>query len=109
VPASWEETVAQIVDRRLSDPDFTADELAAAMNLSRRHLTRRMKDAFGQTPADYIRQRRLERACRHLRSGAPSISVVAQSVGYRSPSAFSHAFRQYAGCTPTDYRRRHDG
>jgi AraC-like DNA-binding protein len=108
-PASWKETVARIVSRRLSDPGFTADELAAAMTLSRRQLTRRMKDAFEHTPAAYIRRRRLERACQRLQNGSPPIAAVARSVGYRSPSAFSQAFRRYAGCTPTDYRRRHGG
>ncbi|MFB6178001.1 MAG: helix-turn-helix domain-containing protein, partial [Halobaculum sp.] len=51
-----------VVERSLDVPSFAVEELAGALGMSRRHLTRRMKDAFDRAPAAYIRTCRIERA-----------------------------------------------
>jgi DNA-binding response OmpR family regulator len=97
------ERLDDAVAEHLDNPDFTVDRLAAEMALSRRQLTRRMKEAVDETPASYIRQRRLDHAEALLGRNPQTIAEVAYAVGFRSPSAFSKAFREHAGCTPTEY------
>jgi AraC-like DNA-binding protein len=103
------ETIEAVVSARLGDPDFTVGTLAEAVDISRRQLTRRMKDTFDDTPAAYIRARRIERAEKLLADGPETIAGVAAAVGFASPSAFSKAFREATGCSPSTYAERHAG
>jgi len=105
--ASLSETIEAVVETRLGDPDFTVGDLAEAVELSRRQLTRRMKEAFDATPAAYVRARRLDRAKELLAGGPDAITDVAEAVGFASPSAFSKAFREHAGAPPSVYAERH--
>jgi signal transduction histidine kinase/DNA-binding response OmpR family regulator len=100
---SFLETVTEAVETHLGDPEFSVDRLAEAAALSRRQLTRRMKEAVGQTPAAFIRARRMERAKEMLAGGAETVSEVAYAVGFRSPSAFSKRFREHVGHAPSEY------
>ena len=107
--ASLRDRVRAVVERNLDVPHFAVDDLAEALGMSRRHLTRRMKDAFDAeaTPAAYIRTRRLERAKALLAEEPPSVAAVAEAVGFRSASAFTKAFRRATGRVPTEYAREH--
>jgi signal transduction histidine kinase/DNA-binding response OmpR family regulator/streptogramin lyase len=112
--ASLLEDALAAVDDRLGDPHFTTEDLAAAVALSRRQLSRRLKEAIGETPATFIRRVRLEHAAALLASdggdgsddsndGERSVSEVAYTVGYSAPSSFSRAFRERFGCAPSAY------
>ncbi len=96
------EQVIEAVEGRLENPDFTVGDLASALAMSRRQLTRRLKNAVGETPGDIIYQLRIERA-KSLLSQAESVAEVAYAVGYRSPSSFSQSFRKATGMTPSEY------
>jgi AraC-like DNA-binding protein len=97
----------RIVEQRLHDPSFVVDDLAAALSLSRRHLTRRLKEEADTTPAALIRARRIERAKAELETNPDTIRDVAAAAGFRSASHFSQAFREAVGCPPSTYRARH--
>lgn len=105
---SLRERVETVVERNLDVPHFAVDELADALGMSRRHLTRRMKDTFGTSPAAYIRARRLERAKTLLAEDPPSVAAVAEAVGFQSASAFTKTFRRATGQVPTAYAHEHD-
>ena len=87
----------------LSDSTFGVDALADAVLLSRRHLERRLREVTSQTPAELIRQMRLERASHLLKAGAGSVSEIAYAVGYKSPNYFSTAFREAFGHSPSEH------
>ncbi|MCS3703682.1 hybrid sensor histidine kinase/response regulator transcription factor [Salinibacter ruber] len=97
------EEVIEAVRERLSDPGLTVSQIADAVALSRRQLTRRLKDAVGQTPAAFLRERRIERAKELLAEAPETIAEVAYAVGFRSPSSFSKTFREQVGHTPSEY------
>lgn len=99
--------VVRVIERRLHNPDFTVGDLAEAVGLSRRHLTRRLKAIVGTTPAALIRERRIRRAKVHLEEGSQKISDVGTTVGFRSASHFSQVFRDKVGCPPTAYLKEH--
>ncbi|MFB6273690.1 MAG: response regulator [Salinibacter sp.] len=106
---SFLETVTETVELHLSDPQFSVDRLAQAVALSRRQLTRRLKEAVGQTPAAFIRARRIGRAKQLLADDAQTVAEVARAVGFQSPSAFSKAFREQVGHPPSEHGERSSG
>jgi len=103
--AALVESVLAAIHDALGDPGLTVDRLADAVALSRRQLTRRLRTATGETPAALIRRLRLERAATLLSDNDDVlVSDVARTVGFRSASHFSTAFKQHFDCTPSAYR-----
>lgn len=101
--------VLSFVDARLDDPELTVAGIAAAHHVSVRYLQKLFEDE-GRTVTEWVRRRRLERAGRDLAdlAGAEwSISAVGARWGMGNPAAFSRAFRQEFGVTPSEYRRQH--
>ena len=63
------------------------------------------KGVYGMPPYTYLRTYRMERAAEMLRQGELSVSDIAATVGYGSPSKFTAAFKVLMGVTPSAYRR----
>lgn len=82
------------------------ERMAAALALSPRSLHRYCQAELGVTPARLLMQLRLERACRLLENGAPSLKRVAQQTGFVSEYNLRRAFLQALGIAPSDYRGR---
>ncbi|HWA42664.1 MAG TPA: AraC family transcriptional regulator [Hypericibacter adhaerens] len=87
------------------DQEIGLNELAGLLGLSRFHFCTAFRLATGQTPHEWLSQRRIERARELL--GNPSLRVtdIALTVGYNTHSAFSASFRRATGLTPSDFRR----
>lgn len=83
------------------------DQVARAAGLSKFHLLRLFKAAFGQTPMKYAEGLRLDRAAERLRTNGGLVDEIAYAAGYESLSAFGRAFRRRFGAAPTAYRRAH--
>lgn len=88
---------------------FTLDELAATVGMSRSTFAEHFAAAFGQSPMDFLKHVRLNRAARLLEVTDLPIKAVAKSVGYESRSYFSRAFRAAYGMDPTEYRADRSG
>ena len=58
----------------------------------------------GLTPAEYARRRRLTLAAMELAADKAKVIDVAIKYGYESPDAFTRAFRNLHGVTPTAAR-----
>jgi AraC-like DNA-binding protein/anti-sigma regulatory factor (Ser/Thr protein kinase) len=107
--AEFVEALNEAVDEHIGNSNFGVDWLADEMDLSARHLRRRIKDATGLSAAGFIRTRRLQHAAALLQQGADTVSDVADAVGYRDPSYFSRLFRETFGCSPTEYAEQESG
>ena len=81
-------------------------ELAAAAYLSERECFRVFHDCLHTTPAEYIRAYRLQAACRMLAGGQTSVTDIGHTCGLGSSSYFGKVFREYAHCTPSEYRKK---
>jgi len=101
--ADFLQAVTDAVDAHIDNSTFGVDWLADEMDLSARHLRRRLKDVTRLSPAGFIRARRLQHAAALLREGADTVADVADAVGYRDASYFSRLFRDTFGCSPTEY------
>ena len=80
------------------------EELASACSMSRATFAVHFKANAGITPMAYLTQLRMRLAERTLREGDTSVSNVGYALGYSSESAFSNAFKRFAGEAPTRYR-----
>lgn len=81
-------------------------ELAAAAYLSERECFRVFHDCLHMTPAEYMKSCRLQAACRMLAYGQEPVTAIGHACGLGSSSYFGKVFREYAHCTPTEYRAK---
>ena len=87
---------------------WTLQELAERVGMSRSSFAQKFKETVGSTPIDYLIRWRLLLAGDRLMNSSDSISVISQSLGYESESAFSTAFKRVMGCSPRQYSRAGD-
>ena len=85
--------------------NVTMDELAALSNCTPRHLSRRFKQATGETVGEYVRRLRIAKACYLLQHTQLRGNRVANAVGYQEYAGFVRVFNEQMGMTPTKYRR----
>jgi AraC-like DNA-binding protein len=95
-----------LADRSYAEKITVAD-MARAAALSEAHFSRQFREAFGETPHQYLLTRRLERAAALLRTTDRSVADVCVSVGLRSVGSFTTSFGRAYGMSPTAYRAAH--
>lgn len=83
---------------------ITVRDVAASAYLSERECFRTFHDCLHMTPVDYIRNCRLQSACRMLAEGQETITRISHSCGLGNSSYFGKIFREQMGCTPMEYR-----
>ena len=87
---------------------WTLHELAEKVGMSRSGFAAKFKETVGATPIDYLIRWRMLLAGDRLKNSGDPISIIAQSLGYESESAFSTAFKRVMGCSPRQYSRGRD-
>jgi AraC family transcriptional activator of tynA and feaB len=101
--------IIMYIDAHLPDPSLSADQIAAAHNISLRQLYRVWASSGHSIPvAEWILQRRLGRARDQLTDLDPdkmTIAAIAYANGFASASHFTRRFRQMSGTTPREWRR----
>ena len=85
---------------------ITIARLARLTARSPFQLIRAYRKAYGLTPGQDLRARRIDRARELLTSTPTSVTEICRLVGYRSLGTFSRVFRQVTGESPVTYRRR---
>jgi AraC family transcriptional regulator len=88
------------------DTPVTLAAMAQVAELSPNHLLRTFKQAFGQTPHQYLTSLRLEQARRLLAHTDRPVTEICFAVGFESLGAFSWLFRRRVGVAPAEYRRQ---
>ena len=99
------ERIREFIDGHYTQP-LTIDRLAARSRLSTFHFIRRFREAFGETPHRYLRQRRLERAKELLVTTPLPVTEICDQIGFQSLGSFSSLFRRETGETPAEYRAK---
>ncbi|MCD4730958.1 MAG: response regulator, partial [Bacteroidales bacterium] len=94
----------KVVDNNLSNPDYTIEEFASAMALSRFQLHRKLKALLNSSSTEFIRTIRLNYAIVLLKKKAGTISEIAYDSGFNNPTYFSKIFRQKHGMSPSEYQ-----
>ncbi len=91
------------IDREYAQP-LNVEELARDAHMSSGHLSRRFRQAYGESPYSYLMTRRIERAMALLRRGDLSVTEVCFTVGCSSLGTFSTRFTELVGVPPSVYR-----
>ncbi len=97
------EGLMKTVEAEIESETFGPEALSAALNMSQRHLQRKIRALTGQRPADFIRTIRLRRAKQLLEQHAGNVSEVAYQAGFNNLSYFARCFKKEFGQTPSAF------
>lgn len=95
--------VTRYISDHMDEP-LHREALASVAGFSVPHLHRLWRAQTGEKLATFVRRVRLRRAALKLRMGAVDITEVALSAGYDTHAAFSRAFKQKYGLSPSQFR-----
>ncbi|MEM1108664.1 MAG: AraC family transcriptional regulator [Planctomycetota bacterium] len=84
---------------------WSVDSMASACGLGRARLTDIVRKHTGDTPLMLMNRLRIQRAQRLLIDTNTKVTDVAFSCGFSTSQHFCRVFRDYAGCTPSQYRK----
>jgi len=104
-PASY--TFRQVVDANIYS-NITVEELARQNNLSLSSFKREFSKLYNDSPANYIKNKRLEKAAGLLLTSGERITSIAFECGFNDLASFTKSFRDKYNITPTDYRLKHN-
>ena len=93
----------EIMEKHIDDVEFTTDEFAREMCMSRSNLHLKMKALTGESTNDFIRKMRFNKACKLLKEGRYTVAEISTMVGYNTPSYFATSFKKFFGCLPSEY------
>jgi AraC-like DNA-binding protein len=86
------------------DHELNLDLLSRICYVSKFHLLRLFKKYYGQTPQQYLTDKRIEKSKEYLKKGM-SISDTSFAIGFESPSSFSTLFKCRTGLSPTEFQK----
>ena len=92
--------VKEVIEKHLSEEDFSIEEFASEIGMSRSQFHRKLKAIVGKSASQYVRSIRLNIAKKMIEEKKGNISEVAYLVGFSSPSYFSYCFKQEFGYSP---------
>ncbi len=100
---SFGQRVRLAIAQSLRDGDPRLAEVAQRLGMSARTMQRRLRDEdLGFT--EMVEEARMHMARRYLVDDTLSISEMSFALGFSEPSAFTRAFRRWAGSAPAEYR-----
>lgn len=102
---SFIESVGNIIEENISNPEFSIQNICDKVHLERSQLYRKVKAITGFSPNELITKKRMEKAKELLSSNnISSIKEVAIEVGYFDISYFSRVFKKHNQQTPKQFR-----
>lgn len=86
--------------------DWTLEDLAKEVGLSRAGLAQKFKKHLGDTPLHYLTVIRMQKARALLSTTSDNIETIAEAVGYSDAFSFSKVFKRITGIPPRDFRNK---
>lgn len=97
-----------IVEKNISNPNFSVEELSREVGMSRVHLYKKLLALTGKSPIEFIRILRLKRAAQLLRQSQLTVSEIAYEVGFNNPKYFSKYFKAEFNVLPSQFASQAD-
>jgi signal transduction histidine kinase/DNA-binding response OmpR family regulator len=94
------------VESKISDPDFSVEDLSRELGMSRVYLYKKLLALTGKSPLEFIRTIRLQHAAQMLEKGQLTVSEVAYKVGFNNPKYFTKYFKEEYHMLPSLYAGR---
>lgn len=95
--------LVEVMDAHILETEFSVNELAEAMHISRSQLHRKITALTGLSTTHFIRNLRLEKARDLLEANAGNVTEIAYQCGFNSPSYFSKTFTEHFGKAPSEF------
>jgi AraC family transcriptional regulator len=103
-PPRWLRQARDLLHARFAGSP-SLDEIAAAVGVHPAHLARVFRQQYGCTMGDYVRQLRVEFACRRLMATDAPLVEIALAAGFVDQSHFTKTFKRLLEMTPAEFRR----
>lgn len=98
--------VLEIVEKNVSNENFSAEDFAENVGMSKTHLNRKLNALTDVSANEFIRTYRLKKAARLLSGRSGNISEIAYEVGFSNPSYFAESFKKHFGYSPSEYLQK---
>jgi len=92
----------EVLKTQCADPELKVADMATALHMTERQLFRKLRAIMNITPAQYLRNYRLQKAATMILKHQ-AITEIAYETGFSSPTNFSRCFRAKYGCSPSQY------
>lgn len=99
------ERINNLIDQNIDNDSFSISDITTTLGISRSLLHVKMKTLLNISASEYIRKKRLNKACELLLNGY-SVSETAYSTGFADPNYFSKSFKKEFNLTPTEYQNQ---
>ncbi len=97
------EDLEKVLKKHHSDDEFTIEQMAEKLYMSKASLYRKIRALSGESPTDSLRAYRLNRAARLLQKGFGTVTEVAFEVGFKNRTHFSRSFKEKFNTSPSSY------
>lgn len=97
--------VNEVLEANYRDCDFDVASFADKLALSHRQFGRKMKALLNMTPAEALRNFRLQQSCLLLEEGVTP-SVASHKCGFATHSYYSQCFKSKYKCSPSEYHKQ---
>lgn len=101
------EKAIAIVEENINNVNFSVEELATQLNISRGYLYKKMVKITGKTSLEFIRVIRMKRAQQLLTESQLQVAEIAYKLGYNSPKIFTKHFKEEFNMNPSEFIRQH--
>ncbi len=98
------EELYKLMEEELSNSELDVTHITKMLYISRTKLYYKIKGLTGETPSNFFRTYKLNRAAELLKSGKYTVSEIADKCGFSTQSHFSVVFKKQFGITPTEYK-----
>ncbi len=98
------DSLYNLMESEMTNPELDVEKMAGELFISRSKLFYKVKGLTGQTPIEFFKQYKLNRAAELLKEGKYTISQISDLTGFSSPSKFSTLFKKQFGVPPSCYK-----
>ncbi|MBC6994182.1 ATP-binding protein [Neolewinella lacunae] len=107
IDQSFLQSALHVVEAHLAEENFSVEDLAQALNMSRSNLNRKLRALINQSSNQFIQSVRLQRAADLLRQRAGTVGEIAFQTGFSSTAYFVKCFKDKYGQTPGTFLESH--
>ena len=105
VDQSFLKNAIEIIDKHLTDEEFSTDMFASSLSMSMSQLNRKLNALVDQPAGTFIRSVKLQRAVELLNQTDKTIGEICYEVGFNDQAYFSRVFKKQFGKSPSAFRK----
>ncbi len=95
--------VIEYIESNLTNPQLSVEDLSRKVGMSRGSLYTKILELTGETPVEFIRSVKLDKAAILLEKSDLNVAQVSYSVGFSTPNYFARAFKARFNMLPSEY------